>query len=55
MTEGDRLDRLGAAASLACAAHCAATPLLAGLLPLIEMGFLVSEQVDRFSTPGRIH
>jgi hypothetical protein len=46
MTEGDRLDRLGAAASLTCAAHCAATPLLAGLLPLVGMGFLASEQAE---------
>jgi hypothetical protein len=46
MTEGDRLDRLGAAASLTCAAHCAAMPLLVGLAPLVGMGFLVSEQAE---------
>ncbi len=46
MTEGDRLDRVGATASLACAAHCAAMPLLTGLAPLIGMGFLASEQAE---------
>ena len=46
MTEGTCLDRLGAAASLACAAHCAAMPLLAGLLPLLGLGFLASEQAE---------
>lgn len=46
MTAGNRLDRLGSAASLTCAAHCAAMPLLAGLAPLVGMGFLVSEQTE---------
>jgi hypothetical protein len=46
MIERNRLDRLGAAASLACAAHCAAMPLLAGLAPLVELGFLASEQTE---------
>jgi hypothetical protein len=46
MTEGDRLDRLGATTSLTCAAHCATTPLLAGLLPHVGMGFLASEQAE---------
>jgi hypothetical protein len=45
-TESNRIDRLGAAASLACAAHCATMPLLAGLLPLVGMGFLASEQTE---------
>jgi hypothetical protein len=44
--ESERLDRLGAAASLACAAHCAAMPLMAGLLPLVGLGFLASEQAE---------
>jgi hypothetical protein len=43
MTEGDSLDRLGAAASLACAAHCAAMPLLVSLLPLVRLSFLAKE------------
>lgn len=30
-----RLERLGAGMSLACAVHCAATPLLVGALPLV--------------------
>jgi hypothetical protein len=46
LTAGSRLDRLGAAASLACAAHCAATPLLIGLLPLVGMGFLAEEHTE---------
>jgi hypothetical protein len=46
ITEGNRLDRLGAAASLACAAHCAAMPSLVGLAPLVGMGFLASEQTE---------
>ncbi len=46
ITEGDRLDRIGAAASLACAVHCAAMPLLAGLLPLIGLRFLASEAAE---------
>jgi MerC mercury resistance protein len=46
ITEGNRLDRLGAAASLACAVHCAAMPLLAGLLPLVGMSFLASDQAE---------
>jgi hypothetical protein len=46
ITEGDRLDRLGAAASLVCAVHCAAMPLLIGLLPLIGLGFLAEERTE---------
>lgn len=41
--DGNRLDRAGAAASLLCAAHCAAMPLLAGLLPLLGLSFVSSE------------
>jgi hypothetical protein len=46
ITAGNRLDRLGAAASLACAAHCAAIPLLIGLLPLVGLGFLAEERTE---------
>ena len=46
MTEGNRLDWLGAAASLACAAHCAAMPLLVGFLPFVGLDFLASEQIE---------
>jgi uncharacterized membrane protein YfcA len=35
IAEGGRLDRFGAAASLACAVHCAAMPMLVGLLPIV--------------------
>jgi MerC mercury resistance protein len=41
-----RLDRLGAAASLVCAAHCAAMPLLIGLLPLVGLSFLGEKQTE---------
>ena len=41
-----RLDRLGAAASLACAVHCAAMPLLIGLLPLVGLSFLGDKQTE---------
>jgi hypothetical protein len=44
--EGGRLDWLGAAASLACAVHCAAMPLLIGLLPLVGLGFLAEEPAE---------
>jgi MerC mercury resistance protein len=46
MTEGDRLDPPGAAASLACAVHCAAMPLLVSLLPLVGLSFLAKEQTE---------
>jgi len=46
MSDGTRLDRLGAGASLVCAAHCAAMPLLVGLLPVVGLGFLAEEQTE---------
>lgn len=46
MTEGNHLDRLGAAASLECAAHCVAMPSMVGLLQLVGLGFLASEQTE---------
>ena len=46
VTERDRLDWLGAAASLACAVHCAAMPLLVSLLPLVRLSFLAKEQTE---------
>jgi hypothetical protein len=39
-----RLDALGAAASLACAVHCAALPALVALAPAIGMSWLASER-----------
>jgi MerC mercury resistance protein len=44
--ENERFDWLGTAASLVCAAHCAAMPLLAGLLPLVGLGFVASERTE---------
>jgi MerC mercury resistance protein len=46
MTAGTRLDRLGTAASLVCAAHCAAMPSLIGMLPLVGLAFLANEQIE---------
>jgi MerC mercury resistance protein len=46
MAAGTRLDRLGTAASLACAAHCAAMPSLIGMLPLVGLDFLANEQTE---------
>jgi hypothetical protein len=46
IAEGGRLDRFGAAASLACAVHCAAMPMLVGLLPIVGLSFLASEQAE---------
>jgi len=33
--------------SFACAAHCAITPLAATILPLLGIGFLADERVER--------
>lgn len=38
-----KLDRVGMIASTACAIHCAAVPMLLGVLPVIGLGFLAKE------------
>ncbi|MBS0570861.1 MAG: MerC domain-containing protein [Proteobacteria bacterium] len=40
-------DRLGAAASLLCAVHCAALPFLLAILPALGLGFLASHGFER--------
>lgn len=40
------LDQTGIAASLACAIHCAALPLLTTLLPLVGLTFLANPLVE---------
>lgn len=40
------LDRSGASVSALCAIHCAATPLLSSLLPLIGLGLLADERAE---------
>lgn len=49
--ESERLtgaaDRLGAAASLLCAVHCAALPFALALLPALGLGFLASHGLER--------
>ena len=40
------LDAAGATASLLCAIHCAAMPLVITLLPLIGLSFLADERVE---------
>lgn len=44
---GTKLDSLGVAASLLCAAHCALLPVAMALLPAIGLGFLGSEAAER--------
>lgn len=41
-----RLDRVGFFMSTACAVHCALMPAVAGLLPLIGLGFLAGEAAE---------
>ena len=40
------LDKAGAAASLACAVHCAVMPLVITLLPLLGLSFLADERME---------
>ena len=40
------VDNVGACLSFACAIHCMATPLLIVALPLIGLGFLLSDSVE---------
>lgn len=40
------LDKIGLAASLVCAIHCALLPLIIGILPLIGMGFMAHGLFD---------
>ena len=40
-------DRFGATASLLCAVHCAALPLLLGILPALGLGFLADHGFER--------
>lgn len=42
----DRSNRISALLSLACAIHCAATPMLISVLPLIGMQFLASHLLE---------
>lgn len=40
------VDNVGAVLSCACAVHCVAMPLLLTVLPLLGLGFLVSESAE---------
>ncbi|SEA78676.1 MerC domain-containing protein [Pedobacter hartonius] len=42
----ERLDHLGMAASIACAIHCAALPLVITALPLLGLEFLANTGVE---------
>lgn len=42
----DRLDQWGMAASIACAIHCAALPLVATALPLVGLDFIANVWVE---------
>jgi hypothetical protein len=41
------IDSMGAWISLGCALHCAAIPLLFGVLPLLGLGFLVHDTFEK--------
>ena len=40
------VDNVGACVSFTCAIHCMATPLLITVLPLVGLGFFLSESVE---------
>ena len=42
-----RIDVLGAAASMICAVHCMALPLLLAILPTIGLGVLLNESLEK--------
>lgn len=48
LAKSDRLDHLGIAASIACAIHCAALPLMITALPLLGLEFLTNIWVEIF-------
>jgi hypothetical protein len=41
------IDSMGAWVSLSCAVHCAALPVLFGILPLIGLGFLAQDTFEK--------
>lgn len=41
------LDSVGAAVSIACAIQCTVFPLLIGILPLLGLGFLAGDRVEK--------
>jgi hypothetical protein len=45
MTNKSLLERMGVAATTACAVHCAVTPFLA-LLPLVSLSLLADERIE---------
>ena len=45
-TQLDNLDKAGATASLLCAIHCAAMPLVVTLLPFVGLSFLAHELTE---------
>lgn len=48
LLKSDKLDHLGIAASIACAIHCAALPLIITALPLLGLEFLANIWVEIF-------
>jgi len=46
-TSAHLADRIGAAASFLCALHCAALPLVLGVLPALGLGFLADHMFER--------
>lgn len=45
------LDRIGIIVSCACAVHCAAVPLLIGVLPLLGSSFIADERAELLPIP----
>lgn len=41
------VDKVGATSSFICAIHCALLPLLISVLPLVGLGFLMDETIER--------
>jgi hypothetical protein len=41
------IDRLGTAASVACAVHCGLTPFAATILPLLGITVLTNERIEQ--------
>lgn len=42
-----RIDRLGAFASMLCAVHCALLPVVFGVLPALGLGFLANHRYEQ--------
>ena len=48
------VDNVGACLSFACAIHCMAAPLLMTVLPLVGLGFILSESAELALVVGAV-